>query len=382
MRVIFIFGVLANHATSAVTAYVATDSKSYVILLASHLILHFTRMGFMFISGLVLFLQYYHKENVSWPGFWLKRYKGSGIPYVLWNAIYTALALGLTSTFTFSKWGQELWGHILHADGFYMYYLLVMFQLYLIFPLLVKMFKKLGSVRNHLILMTISAALQLAFTFWTKYQYPYISTAGWPYLLSHYGNFIASYQFYFLAGAFVSINYQSCRDFLQKHARMLYSITSVLALGTFGLYYFNVQVLGLTRHYAELIHQPYLMIYASFMVATVFLLSLEYAKRRSRPGWQPAARFIGLSSKISFGIYLAQSLSLTVLTKLLAYVHLPSWGMLALTPIAYLFALGMTWTIAYVFYKVPPFGILIGRPQMVTRRLLTKIKQKKEVTAQ
>lgn len=382
MRVIFIFGVLANHATSAVTTFVSTDSTPYVILLASHLILHFTRMGFMFISGLVLFMQYYHKQNVSWPQFWLKRYKGSGIPYVLWNAIYTALALGLTSTLTFSKWGQTFWGHILHADGFYMYYLLVMFQLYLIFPLLVMLFKKLGSVRNHLILMSISAAAQFIFTIFTKYYYPNISHAGWPYLLAHYGNFIGSYQFYFLAGAFVSINYQFCKDFLQKHAKALYSITALLAAGTFGLYYFNVHVLGFSRHYAELIHQPYLMIYASFMVATVFLLSLEYAKRRTRPGWQPAAKFIGLSSKISFGIYLCQSLSLTVLSWLLQFVPLSNWGMLLLTPFAYLFALGLTWLIAYTFYKVPPFGTLIGRPQMVTRQILTKIKQKKGVTVQ
>ena len=382
MRVIFIFGVLANHATSVVTAYVSSSSTSYVILLASHLILHFTRMGFMFISGLVLFLQYYHKDNVSWPGFWLKRYKGSGIPYVLWNAIYTAFALVLTSSLTFSKWGQDFWGHILHADGFYMYYLLVMFQLYLIFPLLVMMFKKLGSTRNQLILMGISAAVQLAFTFWTKYKYPYISTAGWPYLLSHYGNFIGAYQFYFLAGAFVSINYQTCKDFLQAHAKALYGITAVLAAGTFGLYYFNTKVLGLTRHYAELIHQPYLMIYASFMVATVFLLSLEYAKRRTRPGWQPFAKFVGISSKISFGIYLGQTVALTLLTKLLSYVHTTSWAMLLLTPLAYLFALGFTWIMSYIFYKVPPFGVLIGRPQMVTRRILAKFKQKKEVTVQ
>lgn len=363
MRVIFIFGVLANHATSAVTAALATDGTPYVIMLATHLVLHFTRMGFMFISGLVLFLQYYHKEHNSWPAFWLKRYKGSGIPYIFWNgffAIFTTLVLG--GTFTLTQWGREWWSYLVHANGFYMYYIFVMFQLYLIFPLLVWGFKKLGTMRHHLILMGISLLCQLAFTVWAKYQFPYVSHAGWPYLLSHYGNFILSYQFYFLSGGFVSIHYQTVVAFLQKHRRPLYITTAILACGTVGLYYFNTQVLGLSRHYTELIHQPYLAVYASFMVATVFSLALGYAKRRTRPRWQPFAKFVSLSSKISFGIYLTQTVMLTLIGLIIPQLHMNDWIWLLCTPLIYLIALGGTWLIAYFCFKVPPFGVLVGRP--------------------
>ncbi len=369
MRVIFIFGVLANHATSTVTAPMTKGSTPYIIMLATHLILHFTRMGFMFISGLVLFLQYYHKKNNSWPTFWVKRYKGSGIPYIFWNGFFTFFTTFVAAgSMSFAQWGTAWWSHLLHADGFYMYYIFVMFQLYLVFPLLVWVFKKLKTTQNHLILMAFSAAFQLAFTFWAKYYFPYVGHDGWPYLFSHYGNFILSYQFYFLAGGFTSIHYQSAVAFITKHKRVLYTITALLSMGTVALYYFNTNVLGLKRHYAELIHQPYLMIYASFMVATVFSLSLGYAKRRTRPRWQPFAKFVSLSSKISFGIYLTQSIMLTLIGVVIPKLHMSDWNWLASAPLVYIIALGGTWLISYFCYKVPPFGVLIGRPNWLVKK--------------
>ncbi|WP_225353541.1 acyltransferase family protein [Lacticaseibacillus thailandensis] len=194
MRVIFIFGVLANHATSTVTTPMTAQSGPWYIMLGTHLILHFTRMGFMFVSGLVLFLGHYNK-NRNWPQFWYKRYKGSGIPYLVWNGVFlldTAWVTG--AAITPSSWFHQWIDAVLHADQFYMYYLLVMFQLYLIFPILVWFLHKLGSLRNHLILLVISGGIQLAFLAWAKYVFPYISHAGWPYMFANYGNFIGSYQ--------------------------------------------------------------------------------------------------------------------------------------------------------------------------------------------
>lgn len=373
MRVIFIFGVLANHATSAVTTPMTAESAPWYIMLGTHLILHFTRMGFMFVSGLVLFLGHYNK-NRNWPQFWYKRYKGSGIPYLFWNGVFilgTAWVTG--AAMTPGTWFYQWIDAILHANQFYMYYLLVMFQLYLIFPILVWFFHKLGSLRNHMILLVLSGTVQLAFLFWTKYVFPNVSHAGWPYMFANYGNFIGSYQFYFIAGAFTAIHYKTVVAFLQSHAKWIYSITAVLAVGTFGLFYFNMFVLKLSRHYVELIHQPYLGVYSSFMVVTTFMLSLEYAKRRTRPSWQWFSSFVSLSSKISFGVYLLQTVALTALAGILDVLNLSDWELIAAIPFAYIFALGSTWLLSYFCYKVPPFGILIGRPNFSFKQTYRKL---------
>lgn len=360
MRVIFIFGVLANHATSVIISQMVKGSGPWYALLSTHLLLHFTRMGFMFITGLVLFLNYYKKPSINYWSFWLKRYKGSGIPYLFWNAfllLITAIATSSLGTF-----GSQWLGAILHGDHFYMYYILVVFQLYLIFPLLIMLFKKTVTLRNHLIVLGISFVLQLAFLFFTKYAYPYISHAGWPYMFVHYGNFVLSYQFYFIAGAFVSAHYETTISFLKKYQRIIFSITGLLALGTFGLFYYNWHILKLSEHLTELVHQPYLLFYASFMVISVFLISLKYAERRSQPNWQPFAKFVAMSSKISFGIYLSQSLSLMILTAILSLFTFPNWALILILPFAYIFALGGAWLTSYFCMQIPPFGILVGRP--------------------
>ena len=55
-----------------------------------------------------------------------------------------------------------------------------------------------------------------------------------------------------------------------------------------------------------------MMIYAIFMIVTIFALSLHYAKSREKPSLQWLRRSVDLSSKLSFGIYLTQTASLAI----------------------------------------------------------------------
>ena len=56
MRCFFIFGVLLNHTTSLFSSALGqTSTSSGKFLVSTHLMLHFPRMGFMFVTGLVLF---------------------------------------------------------------------------------------------------------------------------------------------------------------------------------------------------------------------------------------------------------------------------------------------------------------------------------------
>ncbi|MDN2452255.1 acyltransferase [Lactobacillus sp. UCMA15818] len=368
MRCIFIFGVLANHVTSAFIASLSTNSIPQLVLLMTHLLLHFTRMGFMFVTGLVLFLQYYKKEQVNYLTFWYKRYKGSGVPYLFWNGfflIFVAIAAG--TGLSFSSWAAAWYSALIHGNQFYMYYILVTFQLYLIFPLLIKFFKKFTNY--HLLIFSISALIQLFFLIWTKYIYPEMNHDNWPYLLKYYGNFVLSYQFYFIAGGFVSIHYDEAKVFILRYRKIVYSLTALLGLGTLVLFYFNWYVLKLGQHYTELVHQPYLMIYASLMICTVWCLSLSYASHRTKPRWKKFAKFVSLSSKLSFGVYLTQTIGLTLLAYILLNIkgYLNEWILFLLLPVGYLVVLGTSWLVSFILYKVPPFGILIGRPQKFRR---------------
>lgn len=202
MRIIFIFGVLLNHTTTALERMTVAGSSSQLFFNASHLMLHFTRMGFMFMTGLVLTLNYYNRQK-NWPQFWKKRYLSSGIPYIFWNGFFLLMGM-IADGVAFNGWSYfKNWGHaILYGDSFYMYYILVTFQLYLLYPLIVRLFK---TVKMHSRILVGSIIVQLLMLLMFKYGYPHLDTSGWWYLFRSYGMNVISYQLYFIFGSFVAI---------------------------------------------------------------------------------------------------------------------------------------------------------------------------------
>ncbi|KRN28652.1 Acyltransferase [Lactobacillus selangorensis] len=362
MRVIFIFGVLLNHTTSAFAGSMGSASWEKTLLNSTHLMLHFTRMGFMFMTGLVLFLNYYHRPEQNWWAFWKKRYTSVGIPYLAWNAILVAGLIWGTSG-SFSGFWSQFSDAVIHGNRFYLYYVFVTFQLYLIFPLMIWLFKKTEG--HHIQLMVVSFLLELLMLFTVKYGYPHWNTASWPYIFRAYGLNVLIYEMYFMAGAYAAIHYKAVLAFLKQHSRIILGITAVLSLGTIGLYWFDLKVLGLDMTHTETPQQPYIMIYALFMVAVVFIVGLKYAQHRARGINPKVENFIHMGARVSFGIYLVQTIPLVLLDGILGQAarFIPDWGLLLLIPIGYAFVLGGSYLISLFCYYVWPFGWLIGRPQ-------------------
>lgn len=360
MRIIFIFGVLLNHTTTAFEGRIANSTGSQLFLEATHLSLHFTRMGFMFMTGLVLVLNHYNR-NGRWGQFWRKRYGSVGIPYLGWNAILLAGTLAVTTGFSWQKFTPQYWDAIIHGNQFYMYYILVTFELYLLFPLIVWLFKKFPEGHGQIMLVSITAQMLLLIAI--KYGLPNVDRSHWWYLFRAYGMNVLVYQVYFLAGAFTAIHYKAVDAFIHKHARFIGWFTGVLALGTVGLFFFDQKVLHLSMGATESVHQPYLLVYDLMMITFVFWVGRGYAYWREHGMWSWLDRLIHAGAKVSFGIYLDQTLALALLRVILAHIQLPSWGFVLILPLGYLFVIGTAFAIAWGCYKIPPFGALIGRPQ-------------------
>lgn len=361
MRVLFIGGVLLNHTTTAFKNNVGSGSGSQLFIEATHLMLHFTRMGFMFMTGLVLVLNYYNRDN-HWLGFWKKRYISVGIPYIGWNAIlmwFATITAGVA--INWPSYYKNLIDAIIHGNKYYMYYILVTFQLYLIFPLLVYMFKKLPN--HHIANLVTSAIVQLLLVIGIKYWLPGVDRDSWWYLFRAYGLNVLVYQFYFIAGAFVAIHYDQVDKFIEKNHRVIGWSTLALSIGTVLLFFGNQYILKLSMSATESIHQPLIFIYDTFMIAFVFWIGRQYAHARNHglPNWMD--RIVRNMAKVSFGIYLVQTIPITLLYGILSTMHLPSIVMLLLLPVGYVFVLGGAFLISWFCYKIPPFGVLIGRPQ-------------------
>ncbi|WP_212780714.1 acyltransferase [Lactobacillus corticis] len=367
-RCFFMFGVVLNHVTSTFSSALGqTKTKSGNVLVSSHLMLHFPRFGFMFITGMVLFLSYYERpEKQNWLHFWKVRYLGSGIPYLFWNGFYMTFWLIASGSLNFSNWVSHYSDAIIHGNYFYLYYVFMMFQLYLVFPLLIYLFEKCKG--QHQLILLCSFLLQIIFLVWAKYIYPNQDHTGWPYLIKYYGTNIIAYQFYFVLGAYTWINYEKITSWLLTNKKTTFSITFLLCLGTLGLYQFNVNQLGLKQHYANLIHQPYMLFYAIAIVASIYTICLMYAQYRQKHSDNKNLfiKWVDLSAQISFGVYLVHSIMIALLTRVLGslkFIFHP-YVLLLAVPLGYLIVLAGAWIIAYALYKIPPFGVLIGRPNI------------------
>lgn len=340
---------------------VDTDGWPYMTLISTHLMLHFTRMGFMFMTGLVLTLSYYNRND--WPAFFKKRFAGSGWPYLLWNffLLFAMMIFSDSHLANLSVFTKTYWDAIIHGDRFYLYYILITLQLYILFPFIVTLFKK---VSKHKWILRISFSTQMVLMIVIKYWLPNVDRTNWLWWFSNYGVNVFTYQFYFIFGTYTMLHYNDVAAWIQKHIKIIATTTIALGLGTIPYYlWFNEKWLGLDGTHSVSPHQPYMLVYDTIMIIFVFWIGKQYAHWRENGIWPWLETGIKNGALVSFGIYLDQELGLNLLGRFLEIVQAPDWAFFWALPIGYLFVLGFSFGVAWFCYKVAPFGIFIGRPQ-------------------
>jgi peptidoglycan/LPS O-acetylase OafA/YrhL len=362
---------------NAFTSAMDPASTAYYGLRTFRLITHFTKLGFMFMSGLVLAMNYY--DNHNWPKFLKKRFNGTIWTYLIWTFILFALPLGLGISNFSGNFFLEYLGHLLHGDLHYMYYLLVTMQLYLIFPGIVWLFHRFSN--GHKQILAISFVLQLLMVTVIKYKIWNLDTSNWLYWFHVYSINVITYQFFFIFGTFASQHYNELYHFIKQHIRKIVSAFGILAIGCFVYYrVLNEAILGLGSSHARSSNQPYMVLYGTAAILVVFWIGKRYAAWRERGMPAIVEKLFTNGAKISFGIYLDQIIGLLVLQWLLSLTNLSDWMLLALLPVGWLFVICVSYAIAWFFYKVPPLGFMIGRPQIHfsdIRIWITNLSQKK-----
>lgn len=370
MRVFFTFGVLLNHTVNTFTSAMDSGSAAYTTLRSLRVMFHYTRMGFIFISGVVLTMAYFNKHD--WPTFFRKRYNGSIWPYLIWNALLIALTIVAgTASYGWSAFGHHYLLSIEHGSNYYLYYMLLVMQLYLLFPAVLWLLHRFEG--HHNVLLGISLALQLLLVAFVKYVQPQLDTTNWPYWFKATTINIFAYQFYFMLGAYFALHYHQVYAWLNRHIKLITVLAAMMAVGM--ILYFRIwdqQVLGLDTDAATSLHQPYIALYDTVMLGFLFWVGKRYAAWHNAgrmPAW--LATFFRNAAKVSFGIYLCQIAGLLLLGRILAALQLADWMLFLLVPVGWVFVGACSFAIAWFCYKVAPFGILIGRPNwhpLATRR--------------
>lgn len=364
MRLLLIMGVLFTHTETTMGNATDPSSWSRMVFSYSHLMLHFTRMGFVFITGFVLTWNY-SRRRFNWLNFWQKRYVRIGIPYVFWITVYLAgIMLIKTSRINSANYFHNWLSTILNGSQFYMYYLVLAALLYLIFPIFIWVYDRLAKY-NALILIA-SFVLQMMLVYIAKYVslaanvHPMLSV-----IYYHYGNDPLLYQLYFIMGATIAYHYKTLVPLIDHFKKSITLVAVLLSFSTIGLYWFNIHVLRFSHHKSESIHQPLVMLMDVMMITALFALSHWLVPRVKY------LNQIHFSGQMTFGIYLTQTIFLTGLAGLLRLTDWPSWVYLVTMPLAF----ALVFSVAYGFVAILSKGRLTRL--LVGLKLENKNKMKK-----
>lgn len=189
------------------------------------LLLHFTKFAvpaFVFVTGVVLFYNYY--EKLSYTGFIKKRCRDILAPYFVWTCLYELLLNGLppASLVWLKQFGLKL---LTGSEVYHLWFVVMIFQFYLVFPLLLGAFK---AVRDRLTSNTraVAAAVLLvggyAWLMWLSHSYIPESNVQLPnpllqaFFIDYRDRNFIFFIFYFLLGGLAGAGIIKWRSFVSR----------------------------------------------------------------------------------------------------------------------------------------------------------------------
>jgi len=266
------------------------------------MLLHVTREAFLFISACMLMYSYGSLRRAGYGRFYRRRFVSVCLPYLCWTVIYFFVTL---HTASYTPWtGFEHFWYLVATGYYQLYYLLVIMQFYVLFPLLLLLVRRTKG--HHGALMVASLAVQVLI----------VSLMHWKVLPPDMRGFwasreVISYQFYLLAGMVAAVHLDDVHNWICRHVRLILAGTVVAAAVA------EVWFVLSARHLAPWMGsgsdplQPIVIPFNVGAIACIYLVGVYLVDRR-RPTTVRA--MVRSGSDNSYGVYLAQMVFILALS--------------------------------------------------------------------
>ncbi len=370
MRTFIILGVVCVHIVSFFNLFAAPLTSTNVGFDMATTALHFTRESFMFITGMVLFVTYYHRTFRA-TDFWVKRFKLIVIPYVVWTLLYILFEgtylkgfdwsfLGVTGNFLMS---------LLLGSQFYMYFLVVSMQMYIVFPLTVKLLKR--SVNYHVWIFIGSFALQIALMWINKDVLQNLNLAhlpGWlSFIIFYRDRNLLTYQFWFISGALFAIHYDRIRSYAREHGKLIISSFVLAILALWGHYAIDRLFLHQDETMSVLVLQPIMIPYSFLVTLVLWRAGLSWSRVRVEPRMHIFSSFIKIAAAASFGVFLVHPFLLHFAELIVYRLHTTADVRLLLIPAVIIFVYGGAILIVRLISNIPLVSYIVGQKTQAPR---------------
>lgn len=234
IRAMAALGILIIHATGVFAVYSEFNSKAMYLGIFANQFFRFGSPIFMMISGLVLFYNYRSIDEFNAKAFYKKKALYILIPYIIWSAIYFGYRSYYGSIpFSFSQLALLSKEILIGSSYSHLYFIVLIFQFYLILPLLIKYLSK-PMKENPIKLFVILFILQGIILVYGRYFKNYNATGLVGIFNKYYWKSIFGWFFYFLTGGILGLHYDRIVEFIEKHIKTIsltYILTTCLYLG-------------------------------------------------------------------------------------------------------------------------------------------------------
>ncbi len=355
MRPIKQAGVISTHSVLYFAPAAASVGSGAALLL-----LHVSREGFFFISACMLTYAYADLRVAGLRRFYGRRCLSVVIPYLCWTVIYF---LYLLPTAHYASLAAAL-KHLaaMAYTGYYqLYFLLVIMQFYLVFPLVLMLLRRTRG--HHGLLIAAAALAQVAIAI----------TMHWhilPPLMIRYGQQDAlSYLLYLIGGGVVAFHLNEVHAWVCGHARLIGALTVAAALAAEGIYFLAQHGVTTVLGSGSDPFQPSVIPFNVGAITCGYLAGVALVRPwRSRR----TKAVVSSGSDNAYGIYLSQMLFITALVWL-GWGHLTStipWPLLCLATVVIVFTCGAALT--SILARTPPAVPLTGRRQQPWSTLIPR----------
>jgi peptidoglycan/LPS O-acetylase OafA/YrhL len=288
-------GVISTHVLTYFVPAAAIVSTNAVMLLT-----HFSREGFFFISACMLTYAYMDIDSSGLRRFYGRRFLAVVIPYLCWSVIYFFFLLPTahyaSAAVALEKFAEEL------ATGYYqLYFLVIIMQYYLVFPLLMMFLRRTRGHHGAIFVIALLGHVALmTLMHWSIFP---VLRDGWI-------REFTPYAFYLIAGSIAAFHLEAVNEWLIRHVRLVIALTVAAALFAEAVYFLAEKGVTTALGSGNDPFQPSVIPFTLGAIACLYLLGVYLVKPERSRRLRAAVRS---GSDNSYGVYLSQMLFINIL---------------------------------------------------------------------
>ncbi len=296
LNVLFCMIVIFIHVSSPPISGLDKNSWQYLVVLIPWRLSAFVVQGFIFLSGLKLFLN--KSEKINYRKFFKGRFLHIVLPYVAWVFIYYIyfcshdfFAFNWADFFKYTLTG-DLVGHF--------YFIIIIIQFYILTPLWINLVKRTNSTLLIVFSLVLTVVLgqnlpDIIKLFFRDFNFQYNDRVFTTYLV------------YWVAGCYAGLFYEKFKKALNNNR--IFITLAFLFSSVFDAILSYLAFSG--KHsvpYLDSVH----LLYCISAICFFYMLALSFREKESSGKFR-FSKIIKSIDKVSFGIYLSHCLIIFIL---------------------------------------------------------------------